>query len=497
MARSTATWRVRRLCVAALLGLELVAGPGCSRNPATGRIQFGLMNEADEIRLGRETDAEVLGAIGPYDELPAVEEMVQRVGHAIAQVSERPNLPWTFAVLDDPAVNAFALPGGFVYVTRGLLGHLSSEAELAAVLGHEAGHVTARHSAVQLRKQRTAANTIGLFRIIDPNLRHVGGFAAGTAGLVLLKYSRDDENEADALALRYMQRTGYDPVAIVAVFDVLAGIENGSGRVPTWLSTHPQPESRRARMARILGPVADRRPPIDRAYLSVIDGIVYGKDPRRGFLLGGTYVHPRMGFAVDAPEGWTAHYDGSGFMAMSPEETALFVLASAEHESAEEGMESFFADGSVTRGESWQGEMGGASMRSSSFAIGQPPRRLAGLIAYLDFRDRVLTMIAVAPEPDWADLVPTIGPAFSSFRVLTDPALLQIEPMRIRMHALAEDTTLERLQETAPSVVPMKRLQRLNRTKASDPLPAGHMVKRVVGVNPDDPRIPLPASIGQ
>jgi predicted Zn-dependent protease len=492
MPEATAPARSKRLGVAVMLGLQLVVAPACSRNPATGRLQFGLINEQQELQIGKETDAEVLSKIGAYTEQPAVEEMVTRVGQAIAKISERPDLPWTFAVLDDPTVNAFAVPGGYVYVTRGLLGYLRSEAELAAVLGHEAGHVTARHSAVQLRKQRTAANTVGVFRVIDPNLRHVGGIAAGTAGLALLKHSRDDENEADALGLRYMQRTGYDPAAIVAVFDVLASVDNGSGRVPNWLLTHPQPEARRDRVASFIGPAAHRVLPPDRDYLSVIDGIVYGKDPRQGFLLGNTYVNPRMQFSVDAPADWAAHHDGSGMLALSPKETALFVLSPAKHETIEEGLESFFDDPTITRGETWKGEVGGVPMQSSSFALGQPPHRIVGLVGYLDLHGRVLAMVAISPEADWEELVPSVGPAFSSFRVITDPALLLIEPMRIRMLELPGPTTLEQLQETNPSVVSMKRLERLNRAKAGDALASGQVVKRVEGVNPDDPQIPMP-----
>jgi predicted Zn-dependent protease len=473
-----------------------VVASGCSRNPATGRLQFGLMNEQEEIRLGQETDAEVMAKIGRYDEQPAVEELVRRVGDAIARASERPGLPWSFAVLDDPAVNAFALPGGYVYVTRGLLAHLHSESELAAVLGHEAGHVTARHSAVQLRKQRTAQNTVGLFRVIDPNLRHVGGFVAGTAGLVLLKHSRDDENEADALGLRYMKRTGYDPVAIVAMFDVLASVNGGSERVPNWLSTHPAPEARRDRMARIIGPAAHATPPVDREFSSILDGIVYGKDPRQGLLLGNTYVHPRMGFAVDAPADWKGQHDGHGFVAISEDEKALFLLGPSEHESAEEALETFFADGVIARGESWQGQLGGTPARSASFALGDPPRRIAGLIAYLDYRGRVLTMIALSAESDWSERAPAIADTFASFRQVTDPALLEVEPMRVRMVELPSATTLETLQTSQPSVVSVKVLERLNRAKAADALPEGTLVRRVEGVDPNDPQLPMKTSTG-
>ena len=480
--------RLWRIGLWAAIGLSASA---CSRNPATGRLQFGLINEQQEIRLGQETDAEVVAKIGRYDEQPAIEEMVQRVGQTIARASERPGLPWSFAVLDDPAVNAFALPGGYVYVTRGLLGHLRSEAELAAVLGHEAGHVTARHSAVQLRKQRTALNAVGIFRVIDPNLRHVGGLAADTAGLVLLKHSREHENEADALGLRYMKRTGYDVVAIVHVFDVLAGISNGSGRVPTWLSTHPSPETRRDRMARVIGPAAHTTPPIDRDYLQTIDGIVYGKDPRQGFLLGNTYVHPRMRLAVDAPADWKGHYDGNGFVAASADEKGLFLLGPAEHESVDEAIDSFFSDGVIARGEDWQGELGGTKARSASFALGDPPRRIAGLIAYLEHRGRVLTMLALSAEADWAELAPVVAETFASFRSLSDPAIVDVQPMRLRMLELPAETTLEALESSRPSVVAMKQLERLNRSKAGETLPAGFVVKRVEGVNPDDPQLPM------
>src|SRR5688572_19306388 len=146
------------------------------------------MSEDEEIALGKEAHGEIMKSVPLYEEQPAVAQLVKTVGEKVTANSERPGLPWTFTVLDDPSVNAFALPGGFLYITRGLLGHLNSEDELAAVLGHEAGHVTARHSAVQMRKTKSAQRAVGFFRIFDPNLRHIGGLAASTAGLALLKY---------------------------------------------------------------------------------------------------------------------------------------------------------------------------------------------------------------------------------------------------------------------------------------------------------------------
>src|SRR5690606_21551819 len=164
----------------------------------------------------------------------------------------------------------------------------------------------------------------------------------------------------------------------------------------------------------------------------------------------------------------------------------------SEHETAEEALEQFFSDGSIARGETWEGEIGGVPMRSASFALGQSPHRIAGLIAYADFRERVLVMIAIGPETDWIERAEAIATAFSSFRVLKDPALLRVEPMRVRVMELGGSTTLDELQRSHPSVVAVQRLERLNRVKAGDALPAGHRVKRVEGTDPDDPRIAMP-----
>jgi predicted Zn-dependent protease len=439
------------------------------------------MDEREEIALGQQHDAEVRRAIGLYAEKPEAAAMVERVGAAIAAKSERPGLPWAFRVLDDPSVNAFALPGGYVYVTRGLLAHLNSEDELAAVLSHETGHVTARHAAVQLRKQQTALNTVGLFRIIDPNLRHVGGLAARTAGLALLKYSRDDENEADDLSLRYVQRTGYDPAAILEVFSVLSSIDRGQGRIPNWLSTHPQPDARRQRLA---ARIAQADPGVSAEYLSTIEGMVHGQDARDGFLLAQTYVHPRAGFRVDAPQQWSADYDGSGLVALSPDERALFVLGPSGHASAAEAIEAFFADSAVARGEAWQGRVGGVAMQSSAFAIGQGSDRVAGLVGFLDFDGRVLAMIAVGPEQGWAARAEEVARAFASFGRLTDRTLLEVDPMRIRVITVQSPTTLAELQTQQPSSVPIEELAILNHVAPDAQLPAGRPVKRVEGFNP-------------
>ena len=168
-------------------------------NPATGERQLTLIGEAQEIQMGREADQEISASLGLYAD-EAAQRYVSALGQELAAKSERPDLPWSFKVVDDPIVNAFALPGGFIYVTRGIMAHLSSEAELVAVLGHEIGHVTGRHSVERLSKAQLANVGLGVGMIVSPRFRQFGDLAQMGMGLLFLKYSRDDEREACATA---------------------------------------------------------------------------------------------------------------------------------------------------------------------------------------------------------------------------------------------------------------------------------------------------------
>jgi predicted Zn-dependent protease len=465
----------------AAVGLALASA--CSFNPATGRLQLTTISDAQEVALGRDNDAQVVEALGLYDD-EGLATVVSEVGGQLAGKTERPGLPWTFRVLDDPTVNAFALPGGYVYVTRGLLVHLGSKDELAAVLGHEIGHVTARHGVVQLRKTKVAAASVGVFRVIDPNLRHVGGIAAGTAGLALLKHGRDDELEADGLGLRYAGQAGYEPAAALTVFDVLVGTGRveADGRVPTWLSTHPDPEVRQARIRTL---VTGEPPGPDPAYLALLDGVIYGEDPRDGMLVGRTFAHPRQGFAIDLPEGWKATHEGPQVMAVSPDEVALLVLTPTQAESAAKGLEAFFADGSITRGEAWDGKVGGFGVASAGFSMSTSDGGLSGLLAFIDYdEDTVMALAAVGPAAGWAERLPAVAEAFGSFR-RAERALREVEPRRVRLYALPEATTLLGVQDRRPSSIDLPRLALLN--AISDPtasLPAGTVIKRVEGGPP-------------
>ena len=283
----------------------------CATNPVTGKREFMLMSESQEIQMGREYDPQITASYGLYQD-DALTQYIDNLGQSMAAISHRPQLAFTFRVLDSPVVNAFAVPGGFVYVTRGILSYMNNEAELAAVLGHEIGHITARHTAKQYSKAQLAGLGLGLGQILSEDFRKYAGYAEFGVGLLFLRFSRDNERQADQLGVEYSSKVGYDATKMSDFFTVLERLAGGAeqGGLPGWFSTHPNPVDRVAatrRMAREWqGKLATGEWKVNRdQYFDRIDGLVYGEDPRQGFVEGNTFYHPGLRFQFPVPEGWT------------------------------------------------------------------------------------------------------------------------------------------------------------------------------------------------
>lgn len=247
-----------------LLLVVLVCSPllACTENAATGRRSLRILTRDEEIRLGAEAAPQFTEEFGGAVPNPDLQTYVADIGSRLAAVTEadNPTLPWTFTLLNSDQVNAFALPGGKVFITRGLASRLSNEAQIAGVLGHEIGHVTAQHGNQRISNQIgfnavLTAVAIGVGLSGDDDVQTAGaiGIPALAIGgnIVLLKYGRNEELEADHLGMRYMSRIGYDPRGQLEVMQVLAKLSSG-GRGPEFLSTHPHPESRVARIQELL-----------------------------------------------------------------------------------------------------------------------------------------------------------------------------------------------------------------------------------------------------
>ena len=335
----------------------LVTVAACAVNPATGRRELSLVSESAEIAMGQEYDPQVVAEMGHYpdDDLQAY---VSELGLRMAAESERPQLPWSFRVVDDPAVNAFAVPGGFIYVTRGILAHLNSEAELAGVLGHEIGHVTARHSANQMTRMQLQQIGLGIGALLSDRVANWADYIGLGLGILNLKYSRGDESQSDELGVRYMGRTGYNPEEMAGVFETLALVSGDpSSRTPEWISTHPYPENRGAWILEMMAELppeqlAEARTVRADAYLSKLQGMTYGPDPRQGYFEEELFLHPEMAFQLRFPTGWTTVNQRSQVAAVSPQEDAAVVLEIATESDPAAALRTFLAQDGITAGRS-------------------------------------------------------------------------------------------------------------------------------------------------
>lgn len=322
----------------ALLALSCLVA--CASNPpATDQTEVSLLSTQQEIDLGRKSNRQILDTMGAYAD-PDLQAYVSRVGRRLAQVSGRPDLPWTFAVIDDPSVNAFALPSGYVYLTRGMLAYMSSEAEMAAVLGHEIGHITARHAV----KRYTQAQLYNIGAVVTsifvPIPIGVGSISDLVATAVIRGYGRQDELQADELSAKYITKAGYDVHATERILETLQRIEEMKSRI-TEDSTGKKPEvyhgafashpETRKRIDDIiketegkgsagLGEIGHN------AMLAALDGYPYGDSPDEGAMVGRRFIHPNLGITLTFPEDWAVTNTAQALTAVKRKQKAHFQL---------------------------------------------------------------------------------------------------------------------------------------------------------------------------
>ena len=339
--------RVRQHRLALLVFAVALAGCGTTNtNFITGEDQRGAYTWEQEVQLGTEADQQISAQFGLYDN-SEVSQYVERIGNIVLQTSAYTDentpanirsTPFYFRVLDSPVVNAFALPGGYIYVTRGLLAYLDNEAQLAVVLGHEIGHVLGRHSSEQAaRSQLSQFGLLGAAVLggvvgggqVAEGILNYGGAATQ---LLTLKYGRGAEREADRAGVAYAEFAGYDAAEAAAFFEALKRLgENSGSTLPNFLSTHPNPDERAQTIPQLAAQYDPQGTETNaRDYLRVVEGIVVGEDPRQGFVESNTFYHPDLRFQMSIPTGWQTQNSPTAFVMGEPNGRAVVQLTLAQ-----------------------------------------------------------------------------------------------------------------------------------------------------------------------
>jgi predicted Zn-dependent protease len=474
-----------RTSIGSILLLTLPFLAGCATNPVTGKSEISLVTPAQEIEIGRQGYAPVIAEYGLYDDA-ALSAFVNATGQKVARVSHLPDLEWHFTVLDDPTVNAFAMPGGYIYITRGLLAYLNSEAQLAGVLGHEIGHVTHRHSAAQMTQQQLYGAGLALGSIVSPTFARYSGVAEQALGLLFLKYSRTDESQADELGVEYATKAGYDSRDIPATYAMLKRIGDQSGQsLPSFLETHPDPGQREAvttELARTATAGKTGLLILHNEYLGHVNGILFGQDPRQGYFDGDTYFHPALSFQIRFPAGW-AHQDSHASVAAGTANQSAVVQLSSASAAATMAPEAFVSqlkgNGSITGATGAREDIGGYAAWVGRLSLPAANGQAAGVLAAAFIRKGdVLYQILGRSQQQGDAEEQQIFTTMRSFRGLSDPARMNVAPDHVQVHtADASDTFGNLMKRLGATTADLETDAILNNFQVSERVQAGTLLK--------------------
>lgn len=466
-----------------VLVLALSCLASCATNPVSGDRELALVSESQEIQIGQQSAAAAESQLGLVDD-QGLQDYVQRLGMQLAAASERPNLPWTFRVVDDPTPNAFAAPGGYIFITRGLLALIGNEAELVSVLGHEIGHVTARHSVSRMSRQQLAQIGLGIGSMVSPEIAQFSDLAAGGLEVLFLSYGRDDERQADKLGYDYTLAQDYDVREMVNVFAALqqsAQLE-GQSPVPSWLASHPYPEERISliedRLETLPASSQPRRIGEDE-YVTQIDGLLYGINPRNGYFEENRFMHPGLAFRLDMPEGWQTRNLAQLVLAGSPANDAMIQLSIVEGGRAEAADE-FFAQEGLTAGRVGSERVNGLGATIGRFEVQTEQGALGGIAAFISMDENTYRIVTFTPADKLSGYEDAFRRSINSFGRLTDRTALARQPDRLEIVRLPRQMTIEQFNRTYPSTIPLEELALINQLPGPDSvMPARYPAKRV------------------
>ncbi len=462
----------------------------CAVNPVTGKKELMLLSKDQEIALGATSHPSVMASFGAYQD-EAIQRFISEKGQQMARVSHRPELDYNFEVLDSPVVNAFALPGGYVYFTRGILAHFNNEAEFAGVLGHEIGHVTARHGAQQYSTQILMQGALIGGMILSEDFAQYAGIASQGLGLLMLKFGRDDESQSDRLGVEYSTAIGYDAHEMADFFNTINRLSGGdNGGIPTFLSTHPNPADRFRKVNEYASEWQQKKN-VPRSnlevgresYLRMIDGLVYGNDPRQGYVENNMFYHPDLKFQFPVPRGWQ-YQNMASMVQMAPEGgQAVLNFTIAQQKTLDEVDAAFTNNNNAMQILDRQ-RISVNGMPALAYIVQQTDQQngqvIRGLIYFIEYGDLIYEFSGLSYAESFNTYRNTFENVMSDFRQLTDQSKINVTPERVRIKTVPRNATL---QATLQSFgVPNDRLEELsilNGMELNEQVTRGMLIKVV------------------
>lgn len=472
-----------------LLGLVvlLTCMNTCSRNPVTGKKQVMFMSEAQEQALGDQSDPQIVTEYGEFKDA-RLQSFIDQKGQEMAAISHRNKLTYKFRILDSPVINAFALPGGYVYFTRGILAHFNNEAELAGVLGHEIGHITARHSASQATKQTLASIFLIGGMILVPQVAEFAEELSQGVGLLFLKFSRDNESQSDQLGVEYSTKIGYDAHHMANFFKTLGRLsDQGGGRIPTFLSTHPDPGDRYTQVTKLATEAQKKIPGSTlvgrESYLAMLEGLIYGEDPRQGYAENQVFYHPEMLFQFPIPSEWKTINSPSQVQMAPTDGKALLLLTLSSGKSLEEAAQLAIQNYKLTVQSQERATVNGLTalaMRSEQIDQQDPNATVRVLSYFILYNNLIYEFHGVSTKTEYARYELLFLNTMRGFRKLSDQSKIQVTPDLITLKKVDRQATLKDLFISWK--IPEKRHEELaivNSMQLTDVIPPGTIIKAI------------------
>ena len=430
----------RNLTIFSLIVLLVFWIASCAINPVTGQRELMLLDDQEEIELGRQANTQIVQEFGIYDD-PGLSSYVNDFCQKLAKISHRPELSYECKVMDSPVVNAFAVPGGYIYFTRGILAYLNNEAEMITVIGHELGHITARHSAQQYSRAQLAQVGLGVGMIFLDYLPAIAGDVAQLGmQMLFLKFSRDNERQSDDLGVEYASKMGYDAKQMANFFDTLDRMRPSSegSPLPDWFSTHPNPAERNEtvslRAREWQEKLGLRSPKINRdVYLKRIEGLVFGENPRQGFVENNIFYHPDLRFQFPVPQGWVLQNTPAFIRVVSPNKDALIIFTISPEGPPEQAALQFAQKNKVEVIETSPTKVNGLPAHRLISEVRSSQGVLTIKSYFIEKEGKVYMFHGFTSPVRFDQYSSTFGSTMEQFRELTDPKRLEVKPFRVRI----------------------------------------------------------------